>query len=189
MEAFAVGTSWRGRTRCCPSSPRCRTRGVHRRWHRRDRTASRLGSVDTTKPGAVRFVSVADPAVASPPRSPRKTATTVTVTIPTLPADGEYRVVVAGRAGDSMPNGVLDVVTALRPGTWSRRGRPGRPQRQGHPVSSGLRLRRDVARLAAQSSPRPWAARPPRGWISDTQVRVTVPDRGGRTDGADRHLP
>jgi hypothetical protein len=44
-----------------------------------------------------------------------KTSTTLTLTTPALPADGNYRVVVTGAGGASVPNGTIDVVTALKP--------------------------------------------------------------------------
>jgi len=80
-------------------------------------TAARLSSVDTAQAGAVTFVKVADPSVRINGTVAAKAATTLTVTTPTLPADGDYRVVLTGSSGDSVPNGTTDVVTALRPGT------------------------------------------------------------------------
>jgi hypothetical protein len=78
-------------------------------------TAARLGSVDTTQSGSVRLVSVADPSVQVTATVSAKTATTLTLSTPTLPADGNYRVVVTGTGGASVPNGTIDVVTALKP--------------------------------------------------------------------------
>lgn len=78
-------------------------------------TAARLGSVDTTQPTSVQLVSVANPSVKVTATVSAKTATTLTLTTPTLPADGDYRVVVTGTGGASVPNGTIDVVTALKP--------------------------------------------------------------------------
>jgi hypothetical protein len=78
-------------------------------------TAARLPSVDTTAPTAVQFVSVTDPSVTASATVTGSTPSTLTVTTPVLPADGNYRVVVTGAAGASVPNGTTDVVTALQP--------------------------------------------------------------------------
>jgi hypothetical protein len=53
-------------------------------------------------------VQVAAPVTAS-------TSTTLTVTVPRMPGDGQYRVVLTGSGGTSVPNGATDVLTALSP--------------------------------------------------------------------------
>ncbi|MCU1670189.1 MAG: hypothetical protein JWP40_3116 [Blastococcus sp.] len=78
-------------------------------------TATQLGTVDTSSPSAVTFVSVANPAVSVVAPIVASTATTLRVAVPALPSDGGYRVVVTGSEGASVPNGTKDVVTAVTP--------------------------------------------------------------------------
>jgi Papain family cysteine protease/IPT/TIG domain len=78
-------------------------------------TAARASTVDTTNAAAVRFVSTTDSTVSVNAAVTASTATSLTVTVPQLPADGSYRVVVTGSGGTSAPNGTADVVTALSP--------------------------------------------------------------------------
>lgn len=80
-------------------------------------TAARLASVSATTAGAVKLVSVADPSVSVNATATVTSSTTLQLSTPALPANGDYRVVVTGTGGASVPNGTADVVTALRPGT------------------------------------------------------------------------
>ena len=102
------------------------------------------------------------------------------MTTPALPADGDYRVVVAGSAGDSVPNGSVDVVTALRPGTVAVvAGQVGKRHRhQG--AARGLRLRHHASEpaFAARNVRRDRAAlgqATALAWIDDSHVWITVP--------------
>lgn len=118
MEAVATGTFVAGQNSLLPVVTKVSSAAVNTAGGTSVTvTAARLGSVDTAQASAVSFVSVSNPAVRVNAPASAKTATTLTVTTPALPADGDYRVVVAGSAGDSVPNGTVDVVTALRPGT------------------------------------------------------------------------
>lgn len=82
-------------------------------------TASWLTSVDLTDPAAVTLVSTTNPANQVAATVTGSTASTVTVTLPAVPADGTYRVVVKGSGGASSPNGTADVITLLTPYTVS----------------------------------------------------------------------
>lgn len=72
----------------------------------------RLLNIDTTRPSAVSFVSVADPSVSVDAASVSRTSSGLSVITPRLAA-GDWRVVVTGINGLSVPNGTADVVTAV----------------------------------------------------------------------------
>jgi hypothetical protein len=78
-----------------------------------DVSGLRLLNVDTTRPSTVSFVSVADPSIAVNAASVTKTSSGLSVITPPLAA-GDWRVVVTGINGPSVPNGTADVVTAVR---------------------------------------------------------------------------
>ena len=77
-----------------------------------DVTGLRLLNVDTARASAVSFVSVADPSISVNAASVTKTSSGLSVITPGLPA-GQWRVVVTGVNGPSVPNGTADVVTAV----------------------------------------------------------------------------
>jgi hypothetical protein len=62
-------------------------------------TAARIPTITTSSSTAVQFVSVANPGVVVSAPVTASTATTLTVTVPALPADGQYRVVLTGSGG------------------------------------------------------------------------------------------
>jgi hypothetical protein len=116
FEADAIGTFVSGANNLAPavtglSAPTVATAGGTALTI----TAARVPSIDTASAGAVTFVSLADPSVqvSAPVRA--STPTTLTVTVPRMPGDGQYRVVLTGSGGTSVPNGTTDVLTALSP--------------------------------------------------------------------------
>ena len=140
-------------------------------------TVSRLASVDTDDPSTVRFVSVADPSVEMPATVTAQTGTTLTVTVPTLPADGQYRLVVTGRGGASTPNAVSDVVTALQPYAVALGdGQVARSDKASPLIVTGTGFGTTSAAYLANKITATVASKAAAvGWISDTQLKVTVP--------------
>jgi hypothetical protein len=79
-------------------------------------TAGRLTSVDPNAANAVTFVNTSDSSVRIPATAVTLTSpSTLSVTVPAVPRDGTYRVVLAGSAGNSAPNGTTDVLALLHP--------------------------------------------------------------------------
>jgi hypothetical protein len=140
-------------------------------------TVSRLASVDTTSASAVRFVSVADPSVSVNATVTGRTGTTVTVTVPTLPADGQYRLVVTGRGGASVPNAGADVVTALQPYSVAlAAGQVARSDKATALIVNGTGFGATAAAFSANKITATVAGKTASvGRISDTQLKVTVP--------------
>jgi hypothetical protein len=140
-------------------------------------TVSRLYSVDTTDPDAVRFVSVADPSVAIPATVTGTTGTKLTVTVPALPAEGQYRLVISGRGGDSVSNAVADVVSALAPyDVTLAAGQVARSDKASPLVLEGTGFgTTSAAYLANKITATVGGKLVPVARISDTQLKVTVP--------------
>jgi papain like protease/IPT/TIG domain-containing protein len=144
-------------------------------------TASRLATVDTADPAAVTLVSTADPTVRATAAVTGSTATTVTVTLSAVPADGTYRVVVSGSGGASGPNGTADVVTLLSPYAVSLGAGQVARTTGGTRVTlvgtgfgtTGAAFAANVVtastRTATGSAPAPVT------WLDDTRIQVTMP--------------
>ncbi|MGZ4670422.1 MAG: IPT/TIG domain-containing protein [Blastococcus sp.] len=140
-------------------------------------TAARLGSVNTSTAGSVKFVSVANPAVSVNATATVTGSTTLSVTTPALPADGDYRVVLTGSGGTSVPNATADVVTALHPGTVALvGGQVGRSDAVTKVtlVGSGFGTT-STAFVAAKLTATVAGKAAPLTWINDEHVQVAVP--------------
>ena len=140
-------------------------------------TAARLGSVNTGTAGSVKFVSVANPAVSVNATATVTGSTTLSVTTPALPADGDYRVVLTGSGGTSVPNATADVVTALHPGTVALvAGQVGRSDvvTKVALVGSGFGTT-STAFTAAKLTATVAGKAAPLTWVNDEHVLVAVP--------------
>lgn len=140
-------------------------------------TATRLTSVDTTSPSAVTFVSVADPSVVVNAPVTGRTSTALTVTAPALPDAGQYRVVVTGTTGASLPNATTDVVTAVYPYNVALApGQAGRSNAASWVTLTGSDFGTTLASFTAnQVGATVGGATAPVGWIDGTHLQVLVP--------------
>ncbi|MDQ1661959.1 MAG: hypothetical protein QOJ68_1939 [Blastococcus sp.] len=138
---------------------------------------ARLTSVDTSSPSAVTFVSVANPSVVANAPVTGSTSATLTVTVPALPAAGQYRVVVTGPDGGSLPNGTTDVVTAVHAYTVALApGQAGRSNAAAWVTLTGSGFGTTLASFTVNQVSATVAGVPATvGWIDDTHLKVLVP--------------
>ena len=122
-------------------------------------------------------MSVADPSVEVPATVTAQTGTTLTVTTLPHPAGGQYRLVVTGRGGASTPNAVSDVVTALQPYAVALgAGQVARSDKASPLIVTGSGFgTTSTAYLANKVTATVAGKAASVGWISDTQLKVTVP--------------
>ena len=140
-------------------------------------TADRMTSVDPASPSAVTFVSVANPSVVVDAPVTTSTSTTLTVTVPALPAAGQYHVVVTGADGGSRPNASTDVMTAVHPYAVAlAAGSVGRSNAAAWVTLTGSGFGTTPAAFTANQVSATVAGAPATvGWLDDTHLRVLVP--------------
>lgn len=140
-------------------------------------TAARKTSVDTTSPSAVTFVSVADPSVVVNAPVTATTSTTLTVTVPVLPAVGQYRVVVTGAGGPSQPDATADVVSGVNAYSVAvAANQAGRSNAPAWVTLTGSGFGTTLASFTDNQVSATVAGAPATvGWIDDTHLKVLVP--------------